>query len=100
MRSETMPQRVGRRALIQAGFLQVLFEHPGDAPRRQPRAEFVREYGGFPASLFPWRERAFFETPRPRAGRVRANRCEALFLPFSTDANDSGREIDVAVVES
>ena len=45
MRGETVPQRVGRSASIEPGFLDVLFQHPSDASRRNPATETIGEYG-------------------------------------------------------
>ena len=44
MGGETVPQRVRRRAAVQAGELQILFQHPGDASRGEAPPELVDEH--------------------------------------------------------
>ena len=91
VRGEAVAERVGRRALVEAGFFEVLFEHPGDAARGQPGAEFVGEDRGFAARLFARRKLADFQPALERAGGVGADRGEAFLLAFAADADDAGR---------
>ena len=97
VRGKAVAKRVGRRALVEAVFFEVLFEHPGHAARGQPGAELVGEDRGFAACFFARRKRALVEPRFERAGSIRADRSEPFFLAFAADANDAGREIEVAV---
>ena len=49
VRGETVSQRVGRRAPIEARLFQVLFQHPRDAARRESIAELVEKQRVFGA---------------------------------------------------
>ena len=98
VRGEAVAERVGRRALVEAGFFEVLFEHPGDAAGGEPGAELVGEDRGLAACLFARRELADCEPALERAGGVGADRREPFLLAFAADADDAGREIEVAVV--
>ena len=61
MRGEAVAERVGRSPLVEAGFAEVFFQHPGHAARRQPRAEFVGEDRRLAARRHLRRERALRE---------------------------------------
>jgi len=47
VRGEAVAELVRGGAAVQAGELEVFFEHSGDASRGDPPAELVDEYGGF-----------------------------------------------------
>jgi hypothetical protein len=57
---EAVAERVRRRALVEAVFFDVFFEHPGHAAAGQPSAELVCEYWRLTAGLFARRQRSHF----------------------------------------
>ena len=95
-----MAEGVGRGALVEAGFFDVLFEHAGDASRGEASAEFVGEDRSFAACPFAWREDSRAEPLLECAVGVGTDWGEAFLLAFAADADDTGGGVDVAIVQA
>ena len=97
---EAVAKRVGRGATIEAAGAEMLFEHPRNAAGRQPAAKFVDEDRGLGPLLFARRKPPHAEPGLQGPNRVRADRSDPFATPFAANAERSGGQIDVAVVES
>jgi len=82
---------VGRRALIEAVFFDVFFEHPGHAASREAGANlFVNTGASRPVSTRGESVRS--SSQRFKRGSIGTNRSQAFFLTLTADANDAGGE--------
>src|SRR3972149_7911393 len=100
MRGEAVTERVGRSPAVEAGLLEMLFEHPGDAAGGEAGAEAVGEDGRVAARFFARREFADGEPGFQGACGVGADRGEAFAFAFATNPHDAGCEVEGAVVEA
>ena len=86
VRSESVTERVGTGAAVEAGLAEIFFEHPADAARGEPPPKAIDEERREAPFLFERRNSPHIEPRLERLRRIRTDRCESFLFSFAANA--------------